>query len=630
MGRKIRKTKSVVKRQRAPATPTIKRWTKFSKKNIKDFERCKEWLVEQKNVSHKSPPNHDINDEENSQFDVRKPEGEGKPKAPTVRSAVQCNINILCEWKRCRFEAENLNEFRSHVDEHIANITPQETYDCYWDLCNYKTKDMTEITIHIGFHVYHTNLKNIGECYLQSKDNLPPCVLDSRCRNLIPDEAISYECKWENCDRKFLKINDFMDHIRGHGAHEAKFKRQNENKMFCRWEGCGKTFSIASIFADHRRTHTKEKQCGCPNCGTLFRNFSKFYDHFRRQSETNEFQCGQCLKYFFSMELLRNHQHVHVNRYKCTMCDMTTSSPSGLVQHVRYRHVKEKPFACSQCDYAAVYKHDLDKHKLSVHKVEGTMYECSECEFNTEKLHILRKHFKDNHNERIYSCHICPKKYNFGNLLSNHLMKKHEFRLPQGHSRFNYRQDLDGFFRVQTTRTESLEVTQQIMKPNVVDPADTSDIRYEVSELKVSNSTLKIEVKVKPKETETAPIFYDSSNDENLYFTLPDLNFDSNSEEDRNSVKKDDNVEDLTDSPIESSVEDNTESPLQSQGDIKTNVEGATLDIKHFSVMRRYLKKEKKNNIIIELNDVDESGIVVKTEIVQADEFRMDVENMRN
>lgn len=84
-------------------------------------------------------------------------------------------------------------------------------------------------------------------------------------------------------------------------------------------------------------------------------------------SSTDEFQCSQCLKYFFSMELLRNHQHVHVNRYKCTMCDMTTSSPSGLVQHVRYRHVKEKPFACTLCDYGAVYKHDLDKHMLALH-----------------------------------------------------------------------------------------------------------------------------------------------------------------------------------------------------------------------------------------------------------------------
>lgn len=72
---------------------------------------------------------------------------------------------------------------------------------------------------------------------------------------------------------------------------------------------------------------------------------------FRVSDSSDEFQCSECLKYFFSMELLRNHQHVHVNRYKCTMCDMTTSSPSGLAQHVRYRHVKAKPFACSFCDY---------------------------------------------------------------------------------------------------------------------------------------------------------------------------------------------------------------------------------------------------------------------------------------
>lgn len=198
------------------------------------------------------------------------------------------NINILCEWKRCRFESKNLNEFRAHVDQHIENITPQETYDCHWDLCNYKTNDITEMTIHIGFHVYHTNLKNVGECYLQSKDNLPPCVLDSRCRNLIPDETISHECKWEDCSKKFLKINEFMDHVREHGVVEAKFRRKNDNNlMWCRWEGCDKTFTVIAVFTDHRRTHTKEKQCGCPNCGTLFRNFSKFYDHFRRQSATS-------------------------------------------------------------------------------------------------------------------------------------------------------------------------------------------------------------------------------------------------------------------------------------------------------------------------------------------------------
>lgn len=171
---------------------------------------------------------------------------------------------------------------------------------------------------------------------------------------------------------------------------------------------------------------------------------------------------------------------------------------------------------------------------------------------------------------------------------------------------------MDGFFRVQTTRTESLEVTQQVMKLNHRDTADTGDMSYEVSELHESKEGLKMEVTGKPKESQgppTAPIFYDSSNDENLFFTLPDLNFDSNSGEDDMTGKKEKTIP----------AEDIIESSIKSQIDFPPN--GSSSDIKNFSVMRRYLKKEKKSNIIIELKEVDEDGVVVKTEIVQANEF---------
>lgn len=172
---------------------------------------------------------------------------------------------------------------------------------------------------------------------------------------------------------------------------------------------------------------------------------------------------------------------------------------------------------------------------------------------------------------------------------------------------------MDGFFRVQTTRTESLEVTQQVMKPNQIDTADTSDMNYEISELRETRKGLKIDVTGKPKESTTpAPVFYDSSNDENLFFTLPDLNFDSNSEEEGASGEKEDAVE---------GGEEIVKSPIKSQIDFSPDVDGSSSDIKNFSVMRRYLKKEKKNNIIIELKEVDEAGVVVKTQIVQADEF---------
>lgn len=78
-----RRSKAVVKQKHKPATRSIKKSSKSSIKKIKDFERCKDWLIEQKNIPHQSVPIHDINDEQNSEYDnevCRKVDREEKPK----------------------------------------------------------------------------------------------------------------------------------------------------------------------------------------------------------------------------------------------------------------------------------------------------------------------------------------------------------------------------------------------------------------------------------------------------------------------------------------------------------------------------------------------------------------------
>lgn len=95
---------------------------------------------------------------------------------------------------------------------------------------------------------------------------------------------------------------------------------------------------------------------------------------------------------------------------------------------------------------------------------------------------ICLQHFLEVHgnNPIFYACHCCERYFKTGKSLSVHLIKKHGFRLPSGHKRFSYRVDENGFYRLEMTRIESLEVTQQILAPHVKNEPDLAGSCYEI------------------------------------------------------------------------------------------------------------------------------------------------------
>lgn len=335
-------------------------------------------------------------------------------------NAVTFKINPACEWAKCSAKLKDYVQLQEHVTEHIATVTPTEDednqYECLWDLCNYSTDDHKLFRIHVHYHIYHTHLKTTGETLLMKK-KLPPCLIDSRRRNYIPDILHEYLCQWQGCTRKYEKVYEFFDHLRQHcrfdWSLEQKHRRNiaNVRQMKCGWVACSKVFGTLVPYVDHVQNHSQEKLFACPNCGSTFKSYNKFYKHYQRQSETSKrselrngfffcliffcstepYQCSQCFKYYATEELLCTHKNSHVNCHKCSLCDMTCASQSALAQHVRYRHVAEKPFKCSLCSYASKSKSDLEKHIMIKH--EKALHECEEfgCNFRTESYTLMRR-----------------------------------------------------------------------------------------------------------------------------------------------------------------------------------------------------------------------------------------------
>lgn len=61
-----------------------------------------------------------------------------------------------------------------------------------------------------------------------------------------------------------------------------------------------------------------------------------------------------------------------------------------------------------------------------------------------------------------YMCHVCNKIYSMGATLTRHLKDQHNIQWQSGYSRFRYKLEPDGYFRLQTVRYDSIELVEEL------------------------------------------------------------------------------------------------------------------------------------------------------------------------
>ncbi|XP_066993920.2 histone H4 transcription factor isoform X2 [Anabrus simplex] len=436
-------------------------------------------------------------------FDEDDPDGEldsvtsscGSRSKPKLVKAKDEKLHLQCEWLDCQFKTSHLLDFVKHVSYHIpelevrVNEKGKDVYACLWSACEFQTPETKEIIRHVNFHSFHTKVKCIGS-NMMKRSNIPKCTYNPDGRNIFPDFPEEFACCWDDCDLKFNNSQLFFYHVHSHVMCNPRGKAVGG--ISCCWRGCKGVYRNVYKLAEHVRTHTQEKLVGCPYCGGLFASKTKFFDHCKRQVpiELQDYQCSHCSKYYASERLLRDHMRHHVNHYKCRFCDMTCPTPSSLSVHIRYRHLDSKPFKCGYCEFMAKTQYDMKQH-LNTHIAEP-LYHCNaeDCDYSCRSLYGISKHFRRVHegnDEPLYCCHICDERFERGAKLTNHLFECHSFRWPSGHVRFRYKHDEDGYYRLQTIRYESLEVTQEMLRAELVPEPSTQRLqggRYNLRQLR--------------------------------------------------------------------------------------------------------------------------------------------------
>lgn len=498
---------------------------KFKKTRL---DRCISWLKEQNKNPNKIKVENDINFiVENNQLrskflskdiDETIPEGvnegEIKPVHVPLMKLRTHDLSLECEWPSCKIVMDDYSKFQKHVAKHITNlqITTKDDkifYGCLWDTCNHKCEDYYEMVRHVNYHAYHAKLLAVG-LNGRATLKLSQCKKDSKNRNVLPKLKTNHICMWVGCDRTFISMQLFIDHVRYHIDSEH---------LLCSWAGCGLEVNCLSHLISHLRSHTGERQIACYHCGMHFASNRKLIDHVDRQSVSESgLSCAVCGVRASTDSLLRAHSRSHVGTVACSYCDISLPTPHALAEHVRARHIPDiytRLHPCHLCSYRSKRKADLKRH-IESHKRK--LKQKSDEESNEELMPPKRKKVKV---AKKYCCHMCDDKiFSRGDKLTTHLIRVHGIQWPCGHTRFRYQISDDGMYRLTTTRYESLEVSQKIMerkKPE--EPPDTERYDARIERIIEADESRPKQIVLSVTERNKE----DKVNDPNLEITMCDV-----------------------------------------------------------------------------------------------------------
>lgn len=194
--------------------------------------------------------------------------------------------------------------------------------------------------------------------------------------------------------------------------------------------------------------------------------------------------------------------------------------------------------------------------------------------------------------------------------------------MPSGHRRFTYRQDIDGVYRVQTTRMESLEVSEQIMSPCSNELDNAANVTYTLTELQRNERGLTISLEANTTKKETSRRC-DRRPTRTRYKQMPAI---PNNDAEVGDFEDVDHTVRTRDERTTRSItkrEDNV-SIKESKSILDMKVEDAVdiRSIDNFSVMQKYLH-QNQTNIMITVEELDKEGNVIKTETQEANEFQI-------
>lgn len=190
--------------------------------------------------------------------------------------------------------------------------------------------------------------------------------------------------------------------------------------------------------------------CLQPDCKLSFKRRDAFDRHEYTHNGVKRYVCDICdSKYITRSHLTRHGRSAHQirteDRVKCQheSCGMDFTNTTSMKRHYKQRHLKEKMYACNQCDEKFYRKNQLRTHSMKHtgvfpyycpkcnkgsinlkqhehHIISHKSYECSMCGEILNKWSQLLVHRRDKHSKK-FQCDVCKQAFSHRSNMNSHM-----------------------------------------------------------------------------------------------------------------------------------------------------------------------------------------------------------------
>ena len=304
--------------------------------------------------------------------------------------------------KRCEFNTPWLQELKTHK----RNTHKRKTYECLE--CDIMALYMTDFRNHMtSQHGVH-KMFVCQNCDFKAAEG----KLVRRHQRAV-HEGVSYDCA--QCNYKSSYQRNIYHHTR---------EKHQQSKFSC--EKCDFNSPWKVLINRHKNIVHEGFRYKCEICDYNTTKPHILRQHTKSKHKGVRYECDQCDFKALRQEHLTNHvnsKHAGL-MYTCDQCDYKVSWPAQLYKHKQITH-KGLMYSCDQCDYKAIWQTAFIRHMQTWH--EQLTYCCNQCDTAVEEYEKLKVHFLESqHVGFSFGCINCNFKAITKGILAKHKQKAHK------------------------------------------------------------------------------------------------------------------------------------------------------------------------------------------------------------